>query len=143
MSDMKKYLGVKMIAAVPAVRINGINYTKSEAKPRSMKQEDGYRVVYDDGYTSWSPKETFEKAYRLIDSMTFGLALEALKQGKKVCRAGWNGKGMYVEYNGDMFLGKKEVKEFLLIKTVNGTFNTWVPSISDLFAEDWMVIEND
>ena len=30
--------------------------------------------------------------------MNFGTALEALKQGKKITRAGWNGKGMYLFY---------------------------------------------
>ena len=29
--------------------------------------------------------------------MNFGKALEALKEGKKVARAGWNGKGIYIE----------------------------------------------
>ncbi len=28
--------------------------------------------------------------------INFGQAIEALKQGKKVCRSGWNGKGMYL-----------------------------------------------
>ena len=28
--------------------------------------------------------------------MDFGKAIEALKQGKKVARKGWNGKGMYL-----------------------------------------------
>jgi len=27
---------------------------------------DGYAVEYEDGYRSWSPKETFERNYRLI-----------------------------------------------------------------------------
>ena len=29
--------------------------------------------------------------------MNFGEALEKLKQGKKVCRKGWNGKGIFIE----------------------------------------------
>ena len=29
-------------------------------------------------------------------ALTFGQAIEALKQGKKVARAGWNGKGMFL-----------------------------------------------
>lgn len=28
--------------------------------------------------------------------MNFGKAIEALKEGKKVARKGWNGKGMYL-----------------------------------------------
>ena len=57
----------------------------------------GYKVVYEDGYTSWSPKHAFEKAYRPTNGMNFGLAIEALKMGKKVARDGWNGKGMYLK----------------------------------------------
>lgn len=44
---------------------------------------DGYYVVYEDGYESWSPKDVFEKAYRACDEMTFGLAVEAVKKGQK------------------------------------------------------------
>ena len=32
----------------------------------------------------------------LENRLTFGGALEALKEGKKVARTGWNGKGMYL-----------------------------------------------
>jgi hypothetical protein len=56
----------------------------------------GYKVVYEDGYESWSPKDVFEKAYRGIDGLTFGQAIEALKQGKMVARKGWNGEGMFI-----------------------------------------------
>lgn len=28
-----------------------------------MNREDGYKVVYQDGYESWSPKDVFETAY--------------------------------------------------------------------------------
>lgn len=44
---MKKYIGVKLI----------------EAEPMTNKDKEGYKVVYPDGYVSWSPKEVFEKAY--------------------------------------------------------------------------------
>lgn len=95
---MEKYLGVKIIHAESmsqgtewAERHNGVSCCTPE------NDRKGYKVVYEDGYTSWSPKEVFEKAYRRIDKLTFGLAIEALKLGKKVCRAGWNGKGMYLK----------------------------------------------
>ena len=45
---MKNYIGVKIVKAEPQVK-NG--------KP-------GYKVVYPDGYVSWSPKDVFEEAYR-------------------------------------------------------------------------------
>ena len=60
---MKKYIGTKLIQAEPAYRIDGKIYLKSGAVPRVMNREDGYKVVYQDGYESWSPKDVFETAY--------------------------------------------------------------------------------
>lgn len=49
---MKDYIGVKLVQAEPETRHKeGGGY------------EAGYKVVYPDGYVSWSPKEVFEKAY--------------------------------------------------------------------------------
>lgn len=66
---MKQYIGTKLIEAEPAYRAqkgNGnFTITDDPAKvfPNYPDVEDGYRVRYPDGYESWSPKETFEKAY--------------------------------------------------------------------------------
>lgn len=60
---MKKYIGTKLIQAEPAYRIDGKIYLKSGPVPRVMNREDGYKVVYQDGYESWSPKDVFEAAY--------------------------------------------------------------------------------
>ena len=59
-------------------------------------KEEGYLVEYQDGgkpcderhagYISWSPKDVFERSYKppkLNSSLTFGEALEHLKNGKK------------------------------------------------------------
>ena len=157
---MEKYIGVKMIMAEPAVRIGGhINYTKDEAMPKSMAlHEEGYRVTYADGYTSWSPKDVFEEAYRHIDGMTFGFAIEAAKKGSKIARKGWNGKGMFVVYQKGypdgipsnkqtaIAWGLKEGEDFvcnpyLQIKQVDGSHSMWVPSIGDVLAEDWYIVE--
>lgn len=51
----KKYIGTKIITAFQQGK---------DGKP-------GYGVIYEDGYQSWSPKETFfEKAYRAIEERT-------------------------------------------------------------------------
>jgi len=76
-----------------------------------------------------------------MNTLTFGEAIEALKSGYKVCRKGWNGKGMYIEYCKDKDHDFSIIEPFLLIKNVKNSFNTWVPSISDLMAEDWEVVE--
>ena len=60
---MKKFIGFKMIEAEPAYRYNNKIYLKTSLYPKNVDQEDGYKVIYPDGYVSWSPKEVFEKAY--------------------------------------------------------------------------------
>lgn len=87
--------------------------------------------------------------------MNFGEAIEAVKQGKKIAREGWNGKGMFVYYvpaNKYPFStevgksladedGKVTYNAYLAIKNVNETVSTWVPSINDVLAEDWVILE--
>ena len=118
----------------------------------------GYGVKYEDGYTSWSPKEVFESAYRDIEgpvqALNFGDAIHMLKTGKKVTRAGWNGKGMFVFLvNGSTFKVSRapllgifpegaeiNYRPHIDIKNVDGSISTWVPSIGDVMAEDWQVL---
>ena len=85
--------------------------------------------------------------------MNFGDAIHMLKAGKKVSRAGWNGKGMFVYYvpaafypaqrnNNGTMLGifpddMVPYAPYFAIKNVNNTVSTWVPSINDCLAEDW------
>lgn len=84
--------------------------------------------------------------------MNFGQALELLKQGKCVARQGWNGKGMFVYYvpkNAIEQIHSAVMQEKILtehnpyfaIVNVNSTVSTWVPSINDCLAEDWVVVE--
>lgn len=63
---MEKYLGVKLIEAEPMFvsQALGKGY-KCGAWGKGISPE-GCEVTYEDGYKSWSPKDVFEKAYRLI-----------------------------------------------------------------------------
>lgn len=75
--------------------------------------------------------------------LTFGDALDAAKQGKKVARTGWNGKGMFVYYvPANSYPAQTDVayNPYLAIKNVNGSVSTWVPSINDCLAEDWETV---
>lgn len=74
-------------------------------------------------------------------SFDFGIALEYIKKGHKVCRRGWNGKGLYVklEKGGDYEFS--EILPYFVIKNTSNSFNTWVPSVSDLMADDWMIVD--
>jgi hypothetical protein len=80
--------------------------------------------------------------------MNFGEVLHYLKNGYKVCREGWNGKGMWLvlikagEYN---ILGNDHVvagimeSPFIAMKTVDNHIIPWVTSQADVLAEDWQL----
>jgi hypothetical protein len=110
----------------------------------------GYAVKYPDGYISWSPKDVFESAYRVSEgeaqALTFGDAIHFMKQGKKVARTGWNGKGMYVRFvpswtYTDGIDDNRKCNPLFTIKNVDESVSTWVPSINDVLAEDWQIVE--
>lgn len=137
-----KYIGTKVITAW---------HQEKDGK-------SGMAVKYEDGYTSWSPDEAFKPAYRLAEGdyqyLTFGDALHFLKQGLKLQRRGWNGKGMFVFLvNGSTFSVSRapllgifpegteiNYRPHIDIKNVDGSIATWVPSIGDVMAEDWQIL---
>lgn len=81
---MKKYIGTKQVSATPAWRIGGKVYPKDGVVPRVMNREDGYKVVYEDGYESWSPKDVFEKAYNSADTFADRLRIEQKDLAEKL-----------------------------------------------------------
>ncbi len=141
---MEKYIGTKMIEAeaCPAWKDAGGHKIG----------DPGYRVRYADGYESWSPKDVFEAAYRRTDAMPFGLAIEAAKMGKKIQRAGWNGKGQYVELatcisyknaDGDMVNVDHDAigNQALAFVGTSGVQLGWLASQADMLADDWRIVE--
>ena len=162
-NKMKQYIGTKMVKAVPAKRywledgkkivVTIHEMVAQEAISTATACEDGYKVVYPDGYTSWSPKDVFEEAYRLTDAMNFGLAIEAMKKGERVARKGWNGKDMYVflafepDFVTDADISafdqlEVEVGDMLVMKTAQNTFQPgWLASQADMLADDWYIVE--
>ncbi len=70
--------------------------------------------------------------------MNFGEALEALKQGHKVVREGWNGKEMWVHLQVPDEHSKMR-RPYLYMRPVDGDLVPWVASQSDLLADDWFV----
>ena len=62
---MKKYIGVKLVQAEPMEHQFYLNSIGKVSDPLA-EARDGYKVVYPDGYVSWSPKDVFEKAYLQI-----------------------------------------------------------------------------
>lgn len=124
------------------------------AWPQHKDGKPGYAVKYRDGYISWSPAEEFEAAYRPITAMGFGHALTALKEGHRVARAGWNGKGMFLylvsgsrfEVNRPPLLGIYppgaviDYRPHIDMRDAQGMCVPWLASQTDMLAEDWMIV---
>jgi hypothetical protein len=90
--------------------------------------------------------------------MNFGQAIEHLKQGNKVARAGWNGKGMFLVYikgsvvapynstpyhdNKIMDIdGKVTINPHIDMLTATGEMQPgWLASQTDMLAEDWEIV---
>ena len=84
-------------------------------------------------------------------NMTFGQAIEAAKQGKRIARKGWNGKGQYVELatnisycleDGKVFVEHRDIgsKAFAFVGT-SGVQMGWLASQADMLADDWLTME--
>ena len=239
---MKKYIGTKQIEAELMTLGDFVQETGKNPYGKDIEKheetEQGYHVRYEDGYESWSPKDVFEKAYKVADSfldrlyiehsdliekfekcavfvdsekfreaikedypafllslqrelmgrylqalscriniatnitedvsikrMSFGIAIQALKFGLAIRRAGWNGKGLIVfkqvpahiesdtipkmqslpQSAKDLIMKGKGFIDYtsqcLIYNENTGRADSWVPSISDVFAEDWEIVQ--
>ena len=80
--------------------------------------------------------------------MDFGIALAFLKQGFRVARKGWNGKGMWLMLcipDGDYTLGKDGKTygrlPYIYMKTADEKLVPWIASQTDVLADDWYFID--
>ena len=88
--------------------------------------------------------------------MNFGQAIECLKSGDKVCRSGWNGRGMWLilvggskgirpvagtPYSNAGITNKVDIEPHVDMFTAQGNMQPgWLASQTDMLAEDWEVI---
>jgi len=75
-----------------------------------------------------------------MDNQGIGWAVKQMRDGQKVCRDGWNGKGMYLmlqipDINSKMTL------PYVYMRTAQGDLVPWLCSQTDLLASDWCVVE--
>lgn len=82
-----------------------------------------------------------------------GWAVKEMENGARVCRAGWNGKGMWLYYvpennypaqtaaaRGE-FGDTVPYQPYVAMKTAQGTVVPWLCSQTDLLAKDWQLAE--
>ena len=162
---MKTYIGTKVVNAKPMTRLE-YNELRVWTLPENENPNDeGYLVENTDGglpnhtafsgYISWSPKKQFEDTYRFTSILSFGLAIEVLKTGAKVARAGWNGKGMWLMLvNYSVFFANQTEEHahyhlhnvgisglpWIGMKTADDMFVPWLASQTDILAEDWQIV---
>jgi len=161
----KEFIGVKRVSAM-LMCLGTYNAYRGWTIPEDEDPNDiGYIVKYPDGYISWCPRTQFEESNRLSDGMSFGMAIEAMKMGFKVARAGWNGKGMfciYVPGSNNVQPSLDSPYELAMRNTTNANqaieilphfdmytvdvngrrafLPGWLASQSDMNAEDWCVV---
>lgn len=68
-----------------------------------------------------------------------GWAVRAMREGLKVTRPGWNGKGMWLSLQRPDNLSKMTLP-YVYMRTAQGDLVPWLASQSDLLALDWQVL---
>lgn len=96
---------------------------------RSGIRHEDVKSVFDDLFGSQGPAE-----------FGFGGALSFLKEGERVARQGWNGKGMWVELRHPSEHSEM-TQPYIYMKTVSGDLIPWLASQADVLAEDWVLVD--
>lgn len=77
----------------------------------------------------------------------FSEALDNLKRGHRLTRAGWNGKGMWIAIQWPSASYRSDRREmtlpFIFMSTAQGELVPWLASQADLLATDWTIAEDD
>ena len=68
--------------------------------------------------------------------MDIGQAVAAMRAGRRVARAGWNGKGMWLALQVPD-AHSKMTESYVYMKTAQGGLIPWLCSQADLLATDW------
>lgn len=113
--------------------------------------------------------DIFAMTYESVKSegISFSKAIEAMKDGHRVARSGWNGKGMWIAISGSKRALMKVVTEsfwqkyrkptseelakapinelpFVMMWTAtNEVLTGWLASQTDMLADDWMILPED
>lgn len=142
-SRMDSYIGTKVVFARRMTCGEAEKYLDRiirSGKVAECGEDEGYLVLYDTGYQSWSPLDVFETAYRKTDGMIFGLAIEAAKKGLTVARKGNRVSIRLVRDASE----NGEVKERLVAVKPDDDLDPrliypWLAD-EDMLADDWLIV---
>lgn len=125
--------------------------------PNLAAKLDYIERAYDDDLHLKSCPEIHINEYHIHilqeEVMDFGVAIMNLKEGRRVARNGWNGKGMYLYYvpaaayppstdvAREAFGGEPvPYGAYIAMKTAQGNVVPWLASQTDMLAEDWIIL---
>ena len=126
------YIGTKLITAIPAEK----HTCTTEACPENIP---GYKVIYEDGYTSWSPKDTFEKAYMPTNGISLGLAIDAMKLGLSVRLPYWS-EDVFLSLQKPTDLSKMTAP-YIYVTSRFGLV-PWAATQVELLSTEWEIIND-
>lgn len=134
-------------------------FTRSMLSVQNSLMKEYYNVLCDRA-------KRMESGEGASNGFSFGVAIKYLSAGMAIRRSGWNGKGMFVvkqipcdvnddvipnmlslpQSAKDIIMGRENphinYTNQMLIINPNGRADSWVPSSSDVFAEDWEIALN-
>ena len=165
-STLSRYISNKIYYAKPMKRGVYCENRGWDVPENENPDDDGYLILYPDGYVSWNLKFNFEDTSRRTDDMSFGMAIAAMRNdGQKVARRGWNGKDMFLFLTDGTEVHETEVRtdivKELAIAQPNGhveilphidmwTTNRegrrallcgWLASQTDMLSDDWFIVD--
>nr|DAF76327.1 MAG TPA: Protein of unknown function (DUF2829) [Caudoviricetes sp.] len=147
--------GEKFINSMNFDKLNYLAKTLLSAQNKSQRE---YCYLLWDRIAQMSDKKV------LLNGYDFGTAIKFLKAGGAIRRAGWNGKDTFVikqvpnsikedvipnmqslpQIAKDILMSRNsphiDYTNQMLIINPDGRADSWVPSSSDVFAEDWELV---
>ena len=158
---MEIYIGTELIEATPMSMEDAqlLGYPCTHALP--YDSFDGYAITYTGGRKLWMNKTLFERTYHRPGLMGFSEVIHALQWGYAVRRKNWRESGtLVIKLEPNWIKGADiqsmkslpdPVKELLLRRDdshivytdqmlliyPDGRAESWMPTISDIFAKDW------
>lgn len=73
--------------------------------------------------------------------MKFETILPRLRSGEKIIRSGWPGAELYVKLVEESEMDGEKLNPYLLINVEGEGYTMFTPTVCDLLAEDWEIVE--
>lgn len=113
------------------------------ASPENFDAELGRKIAREKAVDQLWPlmgyalKEKLYTQSRGDENHDIGWAIRQAKLGKRIARAGWNGKGLSVMFCA---LAGTDVLPHLRLYYSDGSCVPWAPSVTDTLLQDWEVV---